>query len=117
MFILYHHSGWKSLATDKAGAPRELDGPTSVLPQWGPIATARHMSHNLVLLLGRRDHSGYQRLLSEMTLQVSHSQLQLLISYIIYILPHNYHNIAKGTTDPRVEFILPKSYCKFKHKS
>ena len=26
-------------------------------------------------------------------------------------------NIAKGTTDPRVEFILPKSYCKFKHKS
>ena len=29
-----------------------------------------------------------------------------------------YHckNIAKGTTDPRVEFILPKSYCKFKHK-
>ena len=25
-------------------------------------------------------------------------------------------NIAKGTTDPRVEFILPKSYCKFKHK-
>ena len=26
-------------------------------------------------------------------------------------------NIAKGTTDPRVEFILPKSYRKFKHKS
>ena len=26
-------------------------------------------------------------------------------------------NIAKGTMDPRVEFILPKSYCKFKHKS
>ena len=26
-------------------------------------------------------------------------------------------NIAKGTTDPRVEFILPKSDCKFKHKS
>ena len=32
--------------------------------------------------------------------------------YTIYDL-----NIAKGTTDPRVEFILPKSYCKFKHKS
>ena len=28
-----------------------------------------------------------------------------------------YNNIAKGTTDPRVEFILPKSYCKFKHES
>ena len=26
-------------------------------------------------------------------------------------------NIAKGTTDPRVEFILPKSYRKFKRKS
>ena len=26
-------------------------------------------------------------------------------------------NIAKGTTDPRVEFILPKSYHKFKRKS
>ena len=25
-------------------------------------------------------------------------------------------NIAKGTTDPRVEFILPKSYRKFKRK-
>ena len=29
----------------------------------------------------------------------------------------NLKNIAKGTTDPRVEFILPKSVCKFKHKS
>merc|ERR1719145_544625 len=61
---------WKSLATAKAGAPRELDGPTSVSLQWGEIATARHLSLNLGLLLGRRDHSGYQRLLSEMTLQV-----------------------------------------------
>ena len=26
-------------------------------------------------------------------------------------------NIAKGTTHPRVQFILPKSYRKFKHKS
>ena len=26
-------------------------------------------------------------------------------------------NIAKGTTDPRVEFILPKSYHKFQRKS
>ena len=26
-------------------------------------------------------------------------------------------NIAKGTMDPRVEFILPKSYRKFKRKS
>ena len=25
-------------------------------------------------------------------------------------------NTARGTTDPRVEFILPKSDCKFKHK-
>ena len=107
-FIFYHQSGWKSLATGKAGAPRELDGPTSVLTQLWAIATARDMSLNLVLFLGRRNHLGYQRLLKEMTLQVSHSQLQLLISFIIYILPHNYHNIAKSTTDPRVEFCSPK---------
>ena len=35
---------------------------------------------------------------------------------IPYTFAHS-RNIAKGTTDPRVEFILPKSYCKFKHKS
>ena len=35
----------------------------------------------------------------------------------IEVLEELVENIAKGTTDPRVEFILPKSYRKFKHKS
>ena len=38
------------------------------------------------------------------------------VSVLKAIIDHR-KNIAKGTTDPRVEFILPKSYCKFKHKS
>ena len=39
-----------------------------------------------------------------------------LLNFKLIIYPDEV-NIAKGTTDPRVEFILPKSYCKFKHKS
>ena len=39
------------------------------------------------------------------------------VHILCFDCPLHIKNIAKGTTDPRVEFILPKSYCKFKHKS
>ena len=53
--------------------------------------------------------------------QVRLSQNTTWSSFIFYLLfqisARKEKNIAKGTTDPRVEFILPKSYCKFKRKS
>ena len=47
--------------------------------------------------------------LSLKTLYLSMSPIKVFMATV--------ENIAKGTTDPRVEFILPKLYRKFKHKS
>ena len=47
-------------------------------------------------------------------LSILQSPLAFLLSYRVIVLVHHSHfsvserNIAKGTTDPRVEFILPK---------
>ena len=58
-----------------------------------------------------------QNMVRASQLQIMNAELVWRQSEILKDIDAHCKNIAKGPTDPRVEFILPKSYCKFKHKS